>query len=42
MYLLAYAKTLPPDAQVQLLGQIGIQADPEILIAEKIADREKA
>lgn len=34
-------KDLPPDAQVQLLAQIGIQADPEILIAEKIADREK-
>jgi len=32
---------LPPDAQVQLLAQINIQADPEILIAEKIADREK-
>lgn len=34
-------KDLPPDAQVQLLAQIGIQADPQILIAEKIADREK-
>ena len=32
---------LPPDAQVQLLAQIGIEANPEILIAEKIADREK-
>lgn len=31
---------LPPDAQVQLLAKIGIQADPNILIAEKIADRE--
>jgi hypothetical protein len=30
---------LPPDAQVQLLAQIGIEANPEILIAEKIADR---
>lgn len=30
---------LPPDAQVQLLDKIGIQADPEIIIAEKIAER---
>lgn len=30
---------LPPDAQVQLLAQIGIEANPEILVAEKIADR---
>jgi hypothetical protein len=35
-------KDLPPDAQVQLLAQIGIQADPEILIAEKIAEREQS
>jgi len=34
-------KDLPPDAQVQLLAQIGIQADPNILIAEKIAEREQ-
>jgi hypothetical protein len=34
-------KDLPPDAQVQLLAQIGIEANPEILIAEKIADIEK-
>ncbi len=34
-------KDLPPDAQVQLLAQINIEADPQILIAEKIADREK-
>ncbi len=34
-------KDLSPDAQIQLLAQINIQADPEILIAEKIADREK-
>lgn len=32
---------LPPDAQLQLLAQIGIQADPEILIAEKMADQKK-
>ena len=32
---------LPPDAQVQLLAQVGIQADPKILIAEKIAERDK-
>lgn len=32
---------LPPDAQVQLLAKIGIQADPQILIAEKIAEREQ-
>ena len=30
---------LPPDAQHQLLAQIGIQANPEILVAEKMADR---
>jgi hypothetical protein len=35
-------KDLPPDAQVQLLAQIGIQADPEILVAEKIAEREQS
>lgn len=33
-------KDLPPDAQVQLLAQIDIQADPEILVAEKIAEKE--
>lgn len=27
---------LPPDAQVQLLAKIGIQADPNILVAEKM------
>ncbi len=27
---------MPPDAQVQLLAQIGIQADPAIIIGEKI------
>mgnify|MGYP003552410307 CR=1 FL=1 len=32
---------LPPDAQVQLLAQINIQANPDLLIAEKIAEREK-
>ncbi len=32
---------LPPDAQVQLLAKIGIQADPEIIVAEKIAEREQ-
>jgi len=31
---------LPPDAQVQLLGKIGIQANPEIIIAEKQAVHE--
>jgi hypothetical protein len=29
---------LPIDAQVQLLGQIGIEANPEIIIAEKTAE----
>lgn len=33
-------KDLPPDAQVQLLAQIDIQADPTLAVAEKIADRE--
>jgi hypothetical protein len=35
---------LPPDAQVQLLGKIGIQADPNIIVAEKMkvhADKAK-
>jgi len=32
---------LPIDAQVQLLAQIGIQADPEIIVAEKVAEREQ-
>lgn len=30
---------LTPDAQVQLLEKIGIQADPQIVVAEKIANR---
>lgn len=34
-------KDLAPDAQVQLLAQIGIEANPEIIIAEKMADRQK-
>lgn len=34
-------KDMPPDAQVQLLAQIDIQADPEIVVAEKIAEREQ-
>lgn len=32
---------IPPDAQVQLLAKIGIQADPQLLIAEKMAENEK-
>lgn len=32
---------LPPDAQIQLLAKIGIQANPEILFAEKMAADEK-
>lgn len=32
---------LPPDAQVQLLAKIDIQADPEIIIAEKMAENSK-
>jgi len=31
---------LPPDAQIQLLAQIGIQANPQMIIAEKIAEKE--
>lgn len=31
---------LPPDAQIQLLAQIGIEANPDILIGERIAERE--
>jgi hypothetical protein len=34
-------KDMPPDAQVQLLEQINIQANPEIMLAEKMADRQK-
>ncbi len=32
---------LPPDAQVQILAKIGIQADPNIVVAEKMADRKQ-
>lgn len=32
---------LTPDAQVQLLGKIGIQADPNMIIAEKVAEHKK-
>jgi hypothetical protein len=32
---------LSPDAKIQLLAQIGIKADPNILIAEKIAEHNK-
>lgn len=32
---------LPPDAQVQLLAQIGIQADPAIIVAEKMAKQKQ-
>lgn len=32
---------LPPDAQVQLLQKIGIQANPQIVVAEKIAEHNK-
>jgi len=32
---------LTPDSQVQLLAQIGIQANPQILVAEKLAERQK-
>ena len=34
-------KDMTPDGQEQLLAQIGIQVNPEILVAEKIADRQK-
>jgi hypothetical protein len=33
---------LPFDAQVQLLEKVGIQADPQIMIAEKQAEQQKA
>ncbi len=33
---------LPPDAQVQLLEKVGIQADPGIIAAEKIAEHQQA
>lgn len=33
---------LTPDAQVQLLAKIGIQADPNIVVAEKIAEQDKS
>jgi len=35
-------KDLTPDAQLQLLEQINIKADPNILIAEKMAENQKA
>lgn len=31
---------LPPDAQISLLAKVGIEANPQLLIAEKIAERE--
>lgn len=34
-------KDLGPDAQVQLLAKIGIQADPEIVVAEKVAEQKQ-
>lgn len=33
---------LPPDAQVQLLEKIGIKANPALLVAEKMAEQNKA
>jgi hypothetical protein len=33
---------LPPDAQVQLLDKIGIKADPQIIVAEKMAEQAKS
>jgi len=34
-------KDMPADAQLQLLAKIGIEASPQILIAEKIAENQK-
>lgn len=34
-------KDMPPDAQVQTLAKLGINADPRILIAEKMAEQSK-
>jgi hypothetical protein len=34
-------KDLTPDAQVQLLAQIGIQANPQIVMAEKMFEKEQ-
>jgi hypothetical protein len=31
---------LPPDAQVQLLANVGIQVNPQVLLAEKLAERQ--
>ncbi len=33
---------LPADAQIQLLEQIGIQADPEIMFGEKLAQKQQS
>lgn len=33
---------IPPDAKVQLLSKIGIQADPALVIAKDVADNEKS
>lgn len=35
-------KDLTPDAQVQLLAQIGIQANPQIVMAEKMFEKEQS
>lgn len=35
-------KDMPPDAQVQLLSKMGIQVNPEILVAEKMAQNAQA
>lgn len=32
---------MPPDAQVQLLAQIGIQVDPKLVLAEKMAAKQE-
>ncbi len=34
-------KDIPPDAQQQLLAQIGIEAAPEMLVAEKMAEQKQ-
>ena len=34
-------KDVQPDGQVQILGKIGVQVDPEITVAEKVAEREQ-
>ena len=34
-------RDLPPDAQLQVLGKVGVEADPNILFGEKLRDQKQ-